>query len=263
LYSQNALAVVANTGRVAPDHRIAQDATDFTREMQVRYRPNAYLGLPWATEGAVLQLGRGVSLSAPGADPVKHAELSAAVSAAPAPGRLGASGLGRRLNLVLAAMKTGTFGRQAFLVPMGGFETVQGRLATQAALFAELDDALVAFHRAVSAEGMAERVTVYTDTEFNRTLAPNQFGVAGHAWGGHQLVLGGSTLGGRIYGQFPSLELGGADDAVGNGTWRPSTSSAQFAATLAYWYGKSDLAGVPEYAAAGGGMARRLDFLTE
>jgi uncharacterized protein (DUF1501 family) len=108
---------------------------------------------------------------------------------------------------------------------------------------------------------MAESVTVYTDTEFNRTLTPNKTGGTGHAWGGHHLVMGGSTLGGRIYGQFPSLEVGGPDDASGNGTWTPSTSSAQYAATLASWYGKSDLADVPEYATSSGANRARLNFL--
>jgi hypothetical protein len=31
---------------------------------------------------------------------------------------------------------------------------------------------------------------------------------------------------------------------------------------LAYWYGKTDLADVPEYAASGGTLANRLGFLT-
>jgi uncharacterized protein (DUF1501 family) len=76
-------------------------------------------------------------------------------------------------------------------------------------------------------------------------------------------VLGGSVLGGQIYGGFPSLEVAGADDASGNGTWTPSISSAQYAATLAYWYGKSDLTDVPEYAASYRADQPRLDFLTQ
>ena len=59
---------------------------------------------------------------------------------------------------------------------MPGFETKRNQLGRQAALFAELDSALVAFRRAVSDLGMAESVTVYTDTEFNRTLTPNKSG---------------------------------------------------------------------------------------
>ncbi len=268
LYNQNALAVVANVGRVAPNRRVALDLTDHLAEMQVRYLPGGYLSIPWAVPASAdtssqqsLALAHGVSLAAPGANPVRHHGLVQAVAAAPHHDGLPDTKLGQQLNTVLSALKAGGFSQQAFLVPLAGFETVQDQLTRQAGLFAELDGALVAFHRAVSKLGLAEDVTVYTDTEFNRTLVPNKSGGTDHAWGGHQLVLGGSTLGGQIYGRFPSLEVSGADDAAGNGTWVPSTSSAQYAATLAYWYGKTTLADVPEYSASRDAMDNRLGFL--
>jgi uncharacterized protein (DUF1501 family) len=267
LYNQNAVAVVANVGRVAPGRGAAGELTDNVAEMQVRYLPEGYLAIPWAVPVTadseaqqVLALPHGVTLAAPGADPERDRELVASVATATVD-PLPPTGLGEQLGTVLAALKLGAFEQQAFLVPMPGFETKRNQLRRQAALFAELDSALVAFQRAVSDLGMSESVTVYTDTEFNRTLTPNKAGGTGHAWSGHQLVMGGSTLGGRIYGQFPSLEVGGADDASGNGTWTPSTSSAQYAATLAHWYGITDLADVPEYAAASGSYRARLNFL--
>ena len=48
LYNQNALAVVANVGRVAPGRSAAGELTDNTGEMQVRYVPGGYLAIPWA-----------------------------------------------------------------------------------------------------------------------------------------------------------------------------------------------------------------------
>ena len=108
---------------------------------------------------------------------------------------------------------------------------------------------------------MSQSVTIYTDTEFNRTLIPNQTGGTEHGWGGHQLILGGGTLGGQIYGTFPTIAIGGKEDAAGNGTWFPTTSSAQYAATVAGWYGKSDLSDVPEY--SGAPTNPRLNFLTQ
>jgi uncharacterized protein (DUF1501 family) len=268
LYNQNALAVVANVGRTDPGHRVTRTAADFQAEMQIRYLHDGYAAIPWAVSGStdpqpqrgVLQLDHGVSLAAPDAHPVKHRGVIQA-AAAPRDGRLPATQLGQRLGVVLAALKSGAFRQQAFLVPVSGFSAPLDQLNQQARLFSEMDAAMVSFYRAVSELGMAEGVTLYTDTEFNRTLAPNRLGATENAWGGHQLVLGGSTLGGQIYGKFPSLEIGGVDDAAGNGTWIPSTSSLQYAATLAYWYGKTDLSDVPEYASAAGAPATRLDFL--
>jgi uncharacterized protein (DUF1501 family) len=268
LYNQNALAVVANTGRFTPGRDAAGSGTDNIGEMQVRFVPGGYLAIPWAVPAAgdsgqqgVLTLPHGVTLAAPGADPDRQSGLADSVAAAATQDEFGGSKLGEQLSVVLAALKTGASSQQAFLVPMPGFETKQDQLKRQADLFAELDSALVMFYRGVNDLGMAESVTVYTDTEFNRTLTPNQTGGSLHAWGGHHLVLGGSVLGGRIYGKFPSLEVGGTDDASGNGTWAPSTSSAQYAATLAYWYGKTDLTDVPEYAASYRADQARLDFM--
>lgn len=265
LYDQNAVAVVANVGRVAADHQILNDASDHTREMQVSYFPDAYLTMPWAVPGSnpspVLGLAHSVTLAAPGADPVRHRGLVRAIAAAPPDPGLSSTGLGRQLGTVLSALRSGAFRQQAFLVPFGGFETTRDQLNAQAALFAELDDALVAFYRAIGELGMADSVVLFTDTEFNRTLVPNKSGGTDHAWGGHQLVVGSSTLGGQIYGQFPSMVVGGADDAAGNGTWTPTTTSAQYAATLAYWYGRIDPANMPEYGASTGEPQSRLDFL--
>lgn len=270
LYDQNALAVVANVGRVPQNHKLAGDLTDHIPEMQVRYMPGGYLAIPWAvaesadqSASQALSLAHGVTLAAPGANPVRHRAFMQSIAAAPHQSRFGTSKLGEQMNTVLAALKTGGFSQQAFLVPMAGFETSRDQLSRQASLFEELDSALAAFHRAVGELGLSEGVTVYTDTEFNRTLVPNRSGGTDHAWGGHHLVLGGSTLGGQIYGRFPSLEVGGSDDAAGNGTWMPSTSSAQYAATVAYWYGKTSMNNVPEYAASGpsGAMENRLGFL--
>jgi uncharacterized protein (DUF1501 family) len=54
----------------------------------------------------------------------------------------------------------------------------------------------------------------------------------------HHLVLGGALQGGKYFGRMPSLVIGGADD-FGDGRIVPTTSSDEYAATLARWFGVS------------------------
>jgi uncharacterized protein (DUF1501 family) len=46
-------------------------------------------------------------------------------------------------------------------------------------------------------------------------------------------VIGTGVKGGQFFGQFPSLSLGGPDDACNTGT----SSVDQYGATLAQWFG--------------------------
>lgn len=140
--------------------------------------------------------------------------------------------------------------RQLFFCSLGGFDLHSNQLATHAGLFAQLGDAMRAFYDATVALGVASEVTTFTLSDFARTFLPNGNSGTDHAWGSHQLVLGGAVRGGDFYGTFPALTPDGPDDADSGagarGRWIPKVAVDQFGATLATWYGvpASDLSAV-------------------
>jgi Uncharacterized protein conserved in bacteria len=140
--------------------------------------------------------------------------------------------------------------RQIFFVYIDGFDTHTGQLLGQAGLLGRFSQAARSFYDEMTAQGIADKVTQFTMTDFNRTFNPGGSGVnvgSDHAWANHQFIIGGSVLGGDFYGinttngtPFPTLVQNGPDDAdttSARGRWIPTTSVEQYAGTLANWFG--------------------------
>ena len=164
--------------------------------------------------------------------------LSASALATPFPG----SGLGRQLQMaarLIGARDRLGLKRQCFFTSLGGFDTHgDDQLQRQNELLGEMAAAMAAFQAAMAELGVEREVTLFTGSDFGRTLATNGQGTD-HGWGAHQWVLGGSVRGSRVVGRFPELAVGGTDD-VGQGVWVPSLAVDQLAGELGRWFGADE-----------------------
>ncbi len=131
--------------------------------------------------------------------------------------------------------------RQIFFVELGGWDNHSELLQTHAGLLQELSNGMKEFSDALARIDAEDCVTSFTCSEFGRTLTINGEGTD-HAWGGNVMVMGGPVRGGRIFGEYPTLELGSDIDLANrpersNGIMIPTLSVDEYFAELALWFG--------------------------
>lgn len=133
--------------------------------------------------------------------------------------------------------------RQIFFVTNGGWDNHAGLIAAQQINLAEVSRAIKSFYDATVELGVENDVVLFTASDFARTLGTNGQG-SDHAWGGNQIVCGGSVDGGQLYGRFPTSLLTPVDSFAGDlnvggsrGRLIPTTSVDEMAADLSMWFG--------------------------
>jgi uncharacterized protein (DUF1501 family) len=150
--------------------------------------------------------------------------------------------------------------RQIFFVGIGGFDTHSAQAYNHMMLLQDVSQSLNALYQATVEMGIADSVTAFTNSEFGRTLQPSSGQGTDHAWGGHQIIVGGAVKPG-LYGSFPTLALGGPDDANNRGTLIPTTSVEQYGATLAKWFGVPAASMTSVFSTVGNFASQDLGFL--
>jgi uncharacterized protein (DUF1501 family) len=147
----------------------------------------------------------------------------------------------RQVAKIIAGRNTLGVKRQLFYVQWGGWDFHDNVLDNMANMIPVVSGAIKAFYDLTVAMGVENNVTLFSASEFGRSLTSNAKG-SDHAWGGHQFVAGGAVNGKRIYGAYPDLYEGNPLD-IGRGRIIPTTAVDQLAAELALWLGvaKSDL----------------------
>jgi len=127
--------------------------------------------------------------------------------------------------------------RQIYFVEFGGWDHHDGFGAQQNEMFSILGNGLQEFNNAMTELNTNDCVTTFSLSEFGRTMTSNGNGTD-HGWGGNVFAMGGPVKGGRIFGNYPNLELE-SDVEIGGGVYIPTTSCDEYFAELALWLGVS------------------------
>lgn len=149
--------------------------------------------------------------------------------------------LGSQLRAVaetISIRSTLLVNRQVFFVGIGGFDTHDNQVQDLPGLHTQIDQAVTAFYSAMQELGTTDEVTLFTASDFGRTLAINGDGTD-HGWGNNHFVVGGAVNGNQIYGTPPPYSFGHGQDA-GSGRAIPTIAVDEYAAAMGRWFGLTE-----------------------
>ncbi len=168
-----------------------------------------------------------------------HLEFSAAIASLPPLQTVfSQTGLSQQFRMVaqtIQARQILGLCRQTFFIEFGGWDHHDEVIVNQENMLPVVSAALSEFQSAMVELGVENDVTTFTSSDFGRTLTSNGRG-SDHAWGGNHIIMGGAVLGGDFYGRYPDLYEGNSLD-TGRGRLIPTTSTDEYFAELALWFG--------------------------
>ena len=109
----------------------------------------------------------------------------------------------------IAARGTLGHNRQIFFVQYNGFDNHAELLNAHGGLMANLDADLKAFWDSLVELEVEDEVTLFSASDFGRTLRSNGQGTD-HAWGGNAFVMGGAWMAGRSTEPIPMIPSWGS-----------------------------------------------------
>jgi len=154
-------------------------------------------------------------------------------------------GIGRWDPTFLSAAKLIKIGfdkglkRQIIYIRLASFDTHGQQRKYHGMYLRALSSSLGKFQKVIDEAGLGDNVTLFPISDFGRSVGANSDGTD-HAWGNHLFVMGGAVKGG-LYGDRPSLKLGGEDDMSNKGRLIPKISMAQYYNTILKWFGADEI----------------------
>ena len=127
------------------------------------------------------------------------------------------------------------FKRQIYYIKYGGWDHHDELLESHSSMLEEVSLGFGEFNNAMQEIDMEKNVTVFSMSEFGRTLTSNGNGTD-HAWGGNVMVMGGDVNGKQIFGDYPTLNLDN-ELMLWDGVLIPTLSTDEYFAELAQWFG--------------------------